>query len=221
MLDKQGFDLWADNYDETVQISEENDLYPFAGYKEILNTIYNIVMEKEHSYVLDIGFGTGVLTTKLYEGGHQIDGIDFSSKMISMAKTKMPKANLMEWDISKGIHPEISENKYDFIVSTYTLHHLTDKAKIPFIQKLLSMMKQDGKILIGDVAFKTREMLNICKQDNLERWDSDEFYFVYEEVKRALRDVCQCEFYKVSHCGGVLVITEKYTDNETNRIEQF
>ena len=72
------------------------------------------------------------------------------------------------------------------------------------------MIKKDGKILIGDVAFKTREMLNICKQDNLERCDSDEFYFVYEEVKRALQDICQCEFYRVSHCGGVLIITKKY-----------
>jgi len=36
MLDNQGFNLWADDYDKTVQISEENHLYPFAGYKEYL-----------------------------------------------------------------------------------------------------------------------------------------------------------------------------------------
>ena len=80
MLNKQGFDLWASEYDQTVRISEESNLYPFAGYKEILNTIFNEVMQKEQSMVLDIGFGTGVLTHKLYENGHQIDGIDFSAK---------------------------------------------------------------------------------------------------------------------------------------------
>ena len=32
MLSNKGFNLWADNYDETVQVSEENDRYPFAGY---------------------------------------------------------------------------------------------------------------------------------------------------------------------------------------------
>lgn len=47
--------------------------YPFAGYKKILNTIYNEVMQ------FDIGFGTGILTSKLYEKGHHIDGIDFST----------------------------------------------------------------------------------------------------------------------------------------------
>lgn len=84
MLNNQGFDLWADSYDETVQISEENNQYPFAGYKQILNIIFNEVMQKKKSKVLDIGFGTAVLTSKLYEKGHQIDGIDFSSKMISI-----------------------------------------------------------------------------------------------------------------------------------------
>ncbi|UYZ23801.1 hypothetical protein [Mesobacillus jeotgali] len=67
MLNKQGFDLWADGYDKTVQVSEENGVYPFAGYRAILNKIFNEVMEKENARVLDIGFGTGVLTAKLYE----------------------------------------------------------------------------------------------------------------------------------------------------------
>ena len=80
MLNKQGFDLWANEYDQTVQVSEESNLYPFAGYKEILNTIFNEVMQNEQSKVLDIGFGTGVLTSKLYENGHQIDGLDFSAR---------------------------------------------------------------------------------------------------------------------------------------------
>ena len=140
MLNKQGFDLWANEYDQTVQVSEESNLYPFAGYKEILNTIFNEVMQNEKSTVLDIGFGTGVLTHKLYENGHQVDGIDFSGEMIAIAQTKMPRANLVEWDISNGLPDEILSMKYDAIVSTYALHHLTDEAKITFIQQLLPLL---------------------------------------------------------------------------------
>lgn len=47
MLNKQGFNLWADGYDKTVQISKENNLYPFAGYKLILGSIFNEVMQKK------------------------------------------------------------------------------------------------------------------------------------------------------------------------------
>ena len=36
MLNKQGFDLWANEYDQTVRVSEDSNVYPFAGYKKIL-----------------------------------------------------------------------------------------------------------------------------------------------------------------------------------------
>ena len=204
MLSNQGFNLWADEYDKTVQLSEENNLYPFAGYKEILNVIFNEVMQKKNSEVLDIGFGTGVLTSKLYSNGHQIDGVDFSSKMIAIAQSIMPDANLIEWDISTGLPPEILGKKYDSIISTYTLHHLTDKEKIEFIANLRLLLKKDGKVFIGDISFETREKLNKCRQDNIEYWDDDEFYFVYEEISSLLEN--ECEFYPVSHCGGVFII---------------
>ncbi len=204
MLSNQGFNLWADEYDKTVQLSEENNLYPFAGYKEILNIIFNEVMQKKNSEVLDIGFGTGVLTSKLYSNGHQIDGVDFSSKMIAIAQSIMPDANLIEWDISMGLPPEMLGKKYDSIISTYTLHHLADKDKIEFIDNLRLLLKKDGKIFIGDISFETREKLNKCRQDNIEYWDEDEFYFVYEEISSLLEN--ECEFYPVSHCGGVFIV---------------
>lgn len=208
MLNNQGFNLWADNYDQTVQVSEENNQYPFAGYKNILNSIFNEVMQNEHARVLDIGFGTGVLTSKLYENGHQIDGVDFSTRMIAIAKSKMPNANLVEWDISKGLPPEIMVEKYDFIISTYALHHLTDEEKTPFIMNLLSLLKTDGKILIGDIAFETREKLEQCRRESIDYWDHDEFYFVYQELRASLNNECKCEFYPISHCGGVLIISK-------------
>ncbi|MFC5735591.1 class I SAM-dependent methyltransferase [Cytobacillus gottheilii] len=96
MLNNHGFDLWADQYDKTVQISEENNQYPFAGYKKILNAIFNEIMQLKHAKVLDIGMGTGVLSSKLYDYDHLIDGIDFSAKMISIARSKMPAATFIE-----------------------------------------------------------------------------------------------------------------------------
>lgn len=207
MLDNRGFDLWADEYDKTVQVSEENNVYPFAGYKNILNLIFNEVMKKEQSSVLDIGFGTGVLTNKLYANGHQIDGLDFSSTMIAIAQDKMPMANLMEWDISNGLPESVDAKEYDFVISTYTLHHLTNEDKVELIKNLLSVLSTQGKILIGDIAFQTREKLELCKNDSRPYWDSDEFYFVAEEIQASLKDFCTCEYYPISHCGGVIVIS--------------
>ena len=90
MLDNKGFDLWADGYDEAVGLSDEDNTYPFAGYKEVLNGIFRTVMEKPGASVLDIGFGTGTLTAKLYEHGCEVYGQDFSARMIELASQKMP-----------------------------------------------------------------------------------------------------------------------------------
>lgn len=78
MLNNQEFDLWADGYDKTVALVEEKDEYPFAGYKKILNAIYNHVLNQAGNCILDIGFRTGTLTTKLYQQGCTIYGQDFS-----------------------------------------------------------------------------------------------------------------------------------------------
>ena len=186
MPDNKGFDLWADGYDKSVQLSEENDEYPFAGYKDVLNTIYNIVHKREKAKILDIGFGTGILTKKLYDDGYEIYGIDFSQKMIEIAKEKMPLASLIKYDFSKGLPEEIKDNSFDYIISTYAMHHLEDEEKNEFIEKLENYLNKGGKIIIGDIAFKTRELLEKCKANYNEYWDDEEIYFVFEELKESL-----------------------------------
>ena len=61
MLNSNGFDVWADGYDESVRLADESDAYPFAGYAAILREIYGRVCASGAKAVLDIGFGTGTL----------------------------------------------------------------------------------------------------------------------------------------------------------------
>lgn len=203
MLDNKGFDLWADGYDKAVGISDEEYKYPFAGYKKVLSTIFQTVMEKPDAVVLDIGFGTGSLTAKLYEHGCVIYGQDFSSKMIELASAKMPHAHLYQGDFTKGLAEPLKCRTYDYIVATYSLHHLTDKCKKVFLSDLLDHLNENGKILIGDVAFETREDLDRCRQQAGEEWDNEEIYFVVDELKNTFPALC---FTKVSYCAGILTL---------------
>ena len=211
MLDEKGFDLWADGYDKTVGLSDEDGSYPFAGYREILNRIYRTVMEKLHPDVLDIGFGTGTITAKLYGQGCRIYGQDFSRQMIALAQKKMPEAHLYHGDFSDGLVDELKERSYDFILATYSLHHLDDERKVSFLQELRSQLKAGGMILIGDVAFETRRELEACRRQYAEIWDEDEIYFVHEELNEKLP---QLEFMPVSFCAGILRLG-KGDNNET------
>lgn len=203
MLNNEGFDLWADGYDKAVGVLQEENKYPFAGYKKTLGLIFQTVMKTANAVVLDIGFGTGTLTAKLYERGCSIYGQDFSPRMIALASEKMPHAHLYQGDFSKGLAEPLRVRRYDYIVATYSLHHLTDPQKSAFLFELLDCLKENGKILIGDVAFETRKDLERCRSDAGDAWDDDEIYFVAEELRK---DFPGLSFTRTSDCAGVLML---------------
>lgn len=206
MLDHKGFDLWADGYDKDVELSEESGAYPFAAYRDVLGAVYSIVMHKEGS-VLDIGFGTGVLTQKLYDNGYEISGVDFSGRMIEIATEKMPNASFLQWDFTRGL-PEAILGPFDWIISTYAIHHLTDEQKKMFIPELLQRLGPDGAIIFGDVAFQNRRELELAREKDRELWDDEEEYLVADEIGRLFPDL-RIDFLKKSYCSGVLVIRKQ------------
>ncbi len=204
MLDNKEFDLWADGYDKSVEVSEEDNTYPFTGYKKILGSIYEIIMKKPNAVVLDIGFGTATLTSKLYENGCVIYGQDFSSRMIELAYEKMPGAHLYQGDFSQGLVKKLKQESYDFIVATYSIHHLADDQKIMFLRELLEHLRDGGKILIGDVAFKSRDELEVCKEDCGDEWDNEEMYCVADDLKLEFPNL---KFEKMTFCSGILMLS--------------
>ena len=203
MLNSNGFDVWADGYDESVRLADESDAYPFAGYATILKEIYGRVCASGAKAVLDIGFGTGTLAAKLYQQGCDVFGQDFSSRMIQLAQGKMPRAKLYQGDFSLGLVQALKQQRYDAIIATYALHHLTDEQKAAFFQELLPLLQDNGCIYVGDVAFATRAQLEQCKAQAGDDWDASEIYFVYDELKQAFP---QLRFEPVSHCAGLLTL---------------
>lgn len=203
MLNSNGFDVWADGYDESVRLADESDAYPFAGYATILKEIYGRVCASGAKAVLDIGFGTGTLAGQLYQQGCDVFGQDFSSRMIQLAQGKMPRAKLYQGDFSLGLVQELKQQRYDAIIATYALHHLTDEQKVAFLQELLPLLQDNGCIYVGDVAFATRAQLEQCKAQAGDDWDASEIYFVYDELKQAFP---QLRFEPVSYCAGLLTL---------------
>lgn len=209
MLNSNGFDLWAGSYDAAVRDADERNAYPFAGYTNLMNAIYGTIMSSSPCKILDVGFGTALLTSKLYDKGNNITGIDFSPEMLRIAASKVPKANLMQWDFTQGLPPELNSQLFDFIVSTYALHHLTDEAKVDLISSLLSLLEPEGVILIGDVCFRTRENLLSCKSASGDGWDDDEYYFVISEIQERLAPIRKFTFHEYSFCSGVIEIRKR------------
>lgn len=49
MMNNNGFDQWASSYDQTVDTSDKNNTYPFAGYNKVLNSIYQEITLRKKS----------------------------------------------------------------------------------------------------------------------------------------------------------------------------
>lgn len=201
MLDEKGFDLWADGYDQTVQVSDEENSYPFAGYKRVLAAVYEAVRTGGAKSVLDVGFGTGVLSKKLYDDGLAVTGIDFSQRMIELARAKMPGARLIQHDFAEGLPVEVTTSRYDAIISTYALHHLADAEKAEMLRQLFGLLSPGGVLVYGDVAFETAADGEALHSD---AFDEDEFYFDYESFKRRLG--VPSTYRQFSICAGILTL---------------
>lgn len=205
MLNSTGFDLWANDYDKTVQLTEESNEYPFAGYKSVLGTIHQHITRSSGKRVLELGFGTGILAKRLYDDGYSITGVDFSQAMINIAQAKMPDAQLIQHDFSTGIPDCLANETFDHIICTYAIHHLTDAQKTDLLYRLQAMLSPQGHILIGDVAFATNAELAACRAAYGDDWDDDEIYPTAENLLPAFPVL---QFEPISYCAGVITITK-------------
>ena len=208
-MENTGFDLWASSYENDVNVSDGNGDYPFAGYGQVVNDVCDRVMAKAPCRVLDIGIGTGNLSAKLHGNGCEVEGIDFSAKMLEAAAEKMREARLIPHDFAQGLPAELAGQKFDFIVSTYALHHLEDGEKHRLISSAMNFLTDGGAVLIGDVSFENLDAMRESKAHSGDLWDDGEHYLVYADFAAGLSADCVSSFRRHSHCGGVLEIRRR------------
>jgi len=196
------FDTWSASYDRAVQ----GDGYPFAGYGEILDRMVEHANVRAGNRVLDLGIGTGNLSLRLSCSDIELWGLDLSQRMIDIAARRLPEAHFLCADMTEA-WPEELPDRFDVIVSAYTLHHLADAQKPEMIQRLADLLSPDGRIIIGDLAFPTRIALEETREAWHDKWDGDEFPWVAEDVIARIDSAVRVSFEPISFCGGVFVVS--------------
>lgn len=205
LLDAAGFDTWQAQYEADVAACEEAGDYPFAGYTELHDQIFDIVHAREGVTALDLGCGTGKLTARLLEAGHPVTGVDFSDNMLAAARKNAPGAAFVQAEL-KEVPEKLAGQTFDCIVAAYALHHLPDGDKYALLTALKTLLKPEGVIILGDVSFPDREGLEAVRESYEEEWDDSEFYLVREELEAALPQF-DVDCIPISFCADVLILS--------------
>lgn len=173
------FNKASDGYDKyRKQAIPHMDIY--------YNTVVQLTEKYENPTILDLGAGTGILTQLLHKQHptSNITLIDLSTEMLKNAKQKFKKQNFKYIEADYLKH-EFTE-QYDIIVSSLSIHHLTDNEKQLLYKKIYDTLKTNGIFINADQVKgsteKTEETYKKLDESHLKKQDMP------EEEKETLRN---------------------------------
>jgi putative AdoMet-dependent methyltransferase len=202
-LDSKGFDRWAGDYDDSVR--EHSEGYPFEGYYDVLNRVCELVGDCSGKIVLDLGVGTGLLSLELFRQGANVVGVDFSPRMLDIARSRMPKGRFVCADLTQGLPSELKNMQFDTIVSGYAFHHLEEDQKNALVQEAVGHLVSGGILVVADISFETTKDRQDCRFHSGNQWDDSEHYTIAEEAVPKLAGMgITASYEQISCCAGVL-----------------
>ena len=189
----------ADSWDDKAR---------FVTYHGIKNPITNEVLSSIHNgmSIADIGCGTGKLISKI---DRKIDnsiltGLDISSDMIYHAQNRIMTGNNKTFFINDDFMKYDFKNKFDIIIFSYVLHHMSDPVEA--LRRAKELLTNEGNILFSvpgtsylSETFKANELngrysieemdqivaeaglypLSACRNNFLMSFNSYEMYIEY------------------------------------------
>ena len=116
------------------------------------------------SKVLDVGCGTGTLTTliKTRQPRAMVSGLDGDPAIIKLATVKAARAGLeIQFDEGLSFDLPYREDQFDIIFSTLFFHHLTRDNKVRTLAEVLRVLNPGGKLHICDWGRPSNPLLRL------------------------------------------------------------
>ena len=108
---------------------------------------------KEGHRVLDVGCGTGTLTT-LIKKSHpdaEVVGLDGDPKILNIARAKAAKAGVgLTFDNAMAYELPYSDASFDRVVSSLVFNHLTHEDKKRALQEVFRVLRPGGELYVAD-----------------------------------------------------------------------
>jgi len=109
---REGYDLWADRYDQTP-----NPLVALDRRHALAH-----LQPRSDEWILDAGCGTGAHLGEMVRRGSRPVGIDFSRGMLSVARRSVPGARLAQADLNHDL--PVRPQRFDAVLCALVSEHL-------------------------------------------------------------------------------------------------
>jgi len=129
---------------ESIQIKWDSSLYDnkhdfvFKYGEDLLN----LLLPQKDERILDLGCGTGYLTSCIAAAGAIVTAIDSSAEMIQKARLEYPG---IDFRVSSAT-VFLDENRFDAIFSNAVLHWIKEKELV--IDRMFRNLKSNGRLIM-------------------------------------------------------------------------
>ena len=96
--------------------------------------------------VADLGCGTGTLSVLLAEAGHDVDGLDFSPRMVGLAERKGRGVDGVRFLRADAFAPPLPEAAYDVVLCRHVLWAMPDPAEA--LRRWIRLLTPAGRLVL-------------------------------------------------------------------------
>ncbi len=147
---KHQFDAWADDYDHSIL----NHFHFRPSYITLMEEIARFNAERQRPFrILDVGCGTGTLTTALAASPWQVDivGLDYAGNMCSAAAAKFdadPPGERPHFVNGDSEHLPFDDASFDIITCSNSFHHYPHQQTV--VTEMTRLLTPGGRLIIID-----------------------------------------------------------------------
>ena len=159
------FDVLAKDYDKN-----RKNIIP--NLDQLYGTVVEIARaEIPEPKILDLGAGTGLLTEKLSErfARGQFTLVDISNEMLNIARERFNERTNFSYINQDYLEADLGDN-FDLVVSSLSIHHLSNKEKQYLYSKVYAILNPNGIFINADqVLGPSRENEYIYRRNWIEK----------------------------------------------------
>jgi ubiquinone/menaquinone biosynthesis C-methylase UbiE len=126
-----------------------------AAFGKVLTRLLEISAPQPTDVCVDLGAGTGFVTTALAPKVASVLAVDISAAMAKSLAEKAAESGLVNvaTEVADLTGFDLPPASADLLVTNYALHHLVDAEKRALVARSLQWLRPGGRLVIADMMF--------------------------------------------------------------------